>query len=250
MNILQLVFLNSLSEISSFGWDPHIGRLTGSFLDPNFMAYYLCLYYVINHFFLKKTLIEYISLISVFLTLSRNGILTLIIIFLICNIRNFKKILLLSLIGILFILINPRLVDRFLQFQDRNDSSYVRVASWNEALKVTFLNNFSGIGFNNYKNNLEFYRVVPLDSLNKNSVTSTDSSYLHIFVTLGVVGIFLFSINLISFVFLNGVIKSNLVVLISLMFNSQFINSLFYPQISFILFVILFLGLYFKENNI
>ncbi len=249
LNLLQLIFLNNLSSLAEFGWDPHLGRLTGTFLDPNYMAYYLCLYYLLNHFYLKDRWIEYLSIFSIFLTLSRNGILTFFIVFVLCNLRDVKKLTLLLIMILIFMLFDPRLIDRFLQFQDREDSSYVRLISWNEALKIGYMTNFSGIGFNNYKNNLEIYNIVSQDSLTKNSVASSDSSFLHVFVTLGLLGFLLLLVNLISFVFgKNSLIFPNLVVLISLIFNSQFINSLFFPQISLLLFLILFMGIFISEQ--
>jgi len=249
LNFLQLIFLNDLTNLAQFGWDPHIGRLVGTFLDPNFMAFYLCLYFVLNHFFLKNKLIEVVSIISVFLTLSRNGILTLLIIYLILNIRNIRKIVIIFLLFLILILFNPRIIDRFTQFQNSDDSSYQRLISWGDALKLISFNNFTGVGFNNYRNNIEFYYLNDLESLNKNSANSTDSSLLHVLVTLGIVGIIFFLIFLCSFIYFNGWVLSNLVVLLALLFNSQFINSIFYPQISILIFSMLFLGMYLNEKN-
>lgn len=247
LNFLQLIFLNNLTNLAQYGWDPHIGRLTGSFLDPNFMAFYLCIYYILNNNFIKNRYIEYIIIISIFLTLSRNGILTFLILFLIFNIRNLKKLIILLSCFFVFLLINPRILDRFMQFQNSDDSSYQRVISWNEALKIASFNNFNGVGFNNYKNNMEFYRINSLETLNRNSANSTDSSFLHVFVTLGFLGIFLLLIILSGFIFKKRFISINVVLLIALLFNSQFINSLFYPQISLLFFCMLNLGLYLNE---
>ena len=249
LNLLQLVFLNNLTYLAQYGWDPHIGRLTGSFLDPNFMAFYLCIYYVLNNYFIKNKYLEYISIFSIFLTLSRNGILTFLLLFLILNIKNFKKLIILFFCFLLFLIINPRILDRFIQFQNSDDSSYQRVISWNEALKLSNFNNFQGVGFNNYKNNLEFYRINSLDSLKRNSVNSTDSSFLHVYVTLGFLGLILVLVLLGGFMFKKGFIMLNTILLIGLFFNSQFINSLFYPQISVLLFCTLNLGIYLKESE-
>lgn len=250
LNILQLIFLRDLTDLAQFGWDPHIGRLTGTFLDPNFMAFYLCLYYIFNYFFLKNRYIEYLSILSVFLTQSRNGIITLLFIFLLLNFKNLKKLIPLLMISLFILIINPRILERFSQFSDANDSSYVRLVSWNEALKAFSLSNFSGLGFNNYKNNLEFYRITDLESLNRNSSTSTDSSLLQVLVTLGPLGILIFIVLLLSFLFTKGFSYMNFVIVFSLLFNSQFINSLFFPQICIFLFIILFLGIDIKDFEI
>lgn len=242
LNLLQLLFLNDLSGIAKFGWNPHIGRLTGTFLDPNFMAFYICLYFVLNHFYLKNKYIEYLSIFSIFATLSRNGIITLFVIYLLLNLKIRKKLIFLFLIASLFLIINPRIIERFSQFTDANDSSYVRLISWNEGIKVTNFSSYSGVGFNNYKNNLEFYRVSSLDGLERNSSNSTDSSFLHIFVTLGPVGFVMMLGLFLSFTYNSKFIIKNIVILLSLLFNSQFINSLFFPQIGFLIFIMLFLA--------
>jgi len=250
LNVLQLVFLNNLSELAVFGWDPHIGRLTGAFLDPNFMAFYLSLYFLINHFFLQNRYIEYLSILSIFLTLSRNGMLTFLIIFLLLNLKNIYKLFVLVLLLSILLLINPRIVERFSQFSDSNDSSYVRLISWNEAVRTFSMSGLMGLGFNNYRSNIEFYRVVSLESLDKNSSTATDSSLLHILVTLGPLGLIFSIILLLSFTYQKGMIMMNSLAVVSLLFNSLFINSYFFPPTSFLFFVILFLGLYLKESKI
>jgi hypothetical protein len=243
LNALQLVFLNNLSELARFGWDPHINRLAGSFLDPNFMAFYLCLYFILNRYFLKNNYIEYIAIISIFLTVSRNGILTFLIILLLSTKITIKKIIYFFLIFSLLLLLVPQVFNRFTQFSDSNDSSYQRLISWNEGLKVANFSNFWGIGFNNYRNSAEFYKINSGQELVKNSANSVDSSLLFILITTGVFGLVVFVIHLISFTFQNKLIWQNVVLLVGLLFNSLFINSLFYPQTCLFLYLILFIGL-------
>ena len=48
IGFVQLYFLPDLIGLASEGWDPHIGRLVSSFLDPNFFAAYLVILMTIS----------------------------------------------------------------------------------------------------------------------------------------------------------------------------------------------------------
>ena len=243
LNALQLIFLNNLSELATFGWDPHINRLTGSFLDPNFMAFYLCLYFILNKYFLQNKYIEYLTIISIFLTVSRNGILTFLIVLILSTKLTIKKFVYFFIILILLLMFVPQISNRFTQFSDSNDSSYQRLISWNEGLKVANFSNFWGVGFNNYRNSAQFYKINSGQELIKNSANSVDSSLLFILITTGVFGLVIFVIHLFSFTFQNKLIWQNIVLLVGLLFNSLFINSMFYPQTCLLLYLSLFIGL-------
>ena len=247
LNALQLIFLNNLSELATFGWDPHINRLTGSFLDPNFMAFYLCLYFILNKYFLQNKYIEYLTIISIFLTVSRNGILTFLIVLILSTKLTIKKFVYFFIILILLLMFVPQISNRFTQFSDSNDSSYQRLISWNEGLKVANFSNFWGVGFNNYRNSAQFYKINSGQELIKNSANSVDSSLLFILITTGVFGLVIFVIHLFSFTFQNKLIWQNIVLLVGLLFNSLFINSMFYPQTCLLLYLSLFIGLL-EEN--
>lgn len=247
LNLLQFTFLNNMTDLAKFGWDPHIGRLTGSFLDPNFLAFYLVLYFLVNEFFLKIKYIEYLVVFSIFLTLSRNGILVFLLLFLIINLRNIKKIGILTLFIILFTLVNSTFMARFESFSDSNDSSYLRIVSWKEGIKIFGFSGFNGVGFNNYKNSGEFFHIFSREDTVKNSSTSNDSSLIFVLVTLGFFGLFLILCLLSSFIYDGKLIYLNFLVILGLLLNSFFINSLFYPQISMFLFTILFLGKFKKD---
>ncbi len=54
LNFVQFYFLRDISFMSEYGFDPHTQRLTGFFLDPNFMGFYLILFLYLNEFYLKK----------------------------------------------------------------------------------------------------------------------------------------------------------------------------------------------------
>jgi hypothetical protein len=247
LNALQLVFLNNLIELAQFGWDPHINRLTGSFLDPNFMAFYLCLYFILNKYFLHNKYIEYLTIISIFLTVSRNGILTFLIVLLLSAKLTIKKIIYFFIIMILLLMFVPQISNRFTQFSDSNDSSYQRLISWNEGLKVANFSNFWGVGFNNYRNSAQFYKINSGQELTKNSSNSVDSSLLFILITTGAIGLGIFVLHLFSFTFQDKLIWQNIVLVVGLLFNSLFINSLFYPQTCLLLYLSLFIGLL-EEN--
>lgn len=241
LNLLQLIFLPNLTELAIYGWDPHLGRLVGTFLDPNFLAFYLVTYFILNKYFLKNNLIMYVSIISVFLTLSRNGIITLLLVLLLTSKLNFKKTIYSILFIFILLLSIPNLNSRFLGFVNEDDSSYQRVVSWSEGYRVLLFSGFEGVGFNNYRNSNYLNNLLSKDSLSRNSSTSVDSSFFHILITGGFYSLILSLIFFISLLYRKKIIYPNLVLLVSLGFNSLFINSLFYPQISVMLFLTFFI---------
>jgi hypothetical protein len=239
LNIVQLIFFSNLGFLAVHGWDPHINRLTGTFLDPNFMAFYLCLYFVLNEVLIKSKWISIISIISIFLTISRNGIITFIIIYLIINFKKLKKLFLITVILFTVALISPNFISRFQGFQDHNDSSYLRIGSWFQATQVFVFGGGEGVGFNNYKNSLINWNLISIDDYDAHHSTSSDSSLLFILSTTGVIGLILILLLLLSFI----KNKYSLGVVLGLLFNSLFINSFFYPQTSVLLFLTLLICL-------
>lgn len=224
--------------LAEFGWDPHQGRLLGTFLDPGFSG-------LIFAFFTlliisrkqgrggQEFLFWFLSLFgfsALLLTYSRASYLAfaagLIVIYIVR--RNLKVLLWLALL-LLFILPKPvsdtgnestRLI--------RTSTINLRMQNYQETLEVAGNNPLFGVGFN--------FLGVWVGS-GKHSGMGSDSSFLSILATSGVVGGIVFA-SLIGNVFAyywkrktQNYTAATLAVLAALAVHSFFNNSLFYPWV-------------------
>lgn len=238
LNIVQYIFLRDISFMEQFGFDPHTQRLTGFFLDPNFMGFYLILYLFLNEIYLKNKYISYISLFMIFLTESRTALVLLIVFLLSYLVKDLKKSLILGVLCL--ILFSPsNFVNRIEHLSAPNDSSTLRIESWNKALEIYSMSPIFGIGFNNYKNYLISLNVTSPDSFYTNSINYSDSSLLSILTFGGILGLLLFTIFLASFV----INYQNLVFITLVLIGSFIINGLFFPPLAILIFLILNLNL-------
>ena len=242
LNLIQYLFLKDISFMNIYGFDPHTTRLTGFFLDPNFMGFYLISYLFSNEFFLKNKYLSYISIVSLFLTNSRSALLTLLIFLIFYIFKNFKKSLILFCISIFLFLITD-MTSRLGHLSASNDSSSLRITSWENAISIYNSSSFWGIGFSNYRNYLIGLNLVGPEFYYTNSSNYSDSSLLSVLAFSGIFGTFIFLCFLLSYT------KNylNMVLLTLVFFNSFIINSLFYPVTAFLIFMFLNFNLYRKN---
>jgi O-antigen ligase len=266
VGFLQLIFFPNLTSLSSYGYDPHINRLAGAFLDPNFLGAYLSMTYgvCLIKFIQNKNKYLIFLLISftlaIILTFSRSAWLMFFIINL-CAIWFLPKKIIVGivLIGLLFFLFVPRVQQRLRGGFQVDISASERLSSWNKGIQLFRINPVFGIGFNNIRAvSIENNLLKPFTADGGNSGGGVDSSWLLIFATTGLLGGFVFiywyfklisqllqkyfKYQQIEYLVLAGI-------LIALFINSQFINSLFYPPIMVCLFLLIgvYYGLLQKE---
>ncbi|MEZ6255765.1 MAG: O-antigen ligase family protein [Patescibacteria group bacterium] len=246
--ILQLIFLPNLSTLdSSLGWDPHINRLSGALLDPNFMgaALGIILIYLV---FEQISRVE-LGLISgaIILTFSRSAWLLLSTCALFYGIlKNVKIIFFAILIAFLAYFAVPRIQTRLSTITDPADSAQYRLESWAKAINIAKDRPFVGYGFNGYRFIQKEYGYLEPGTLGDNDSGGSDASLLLVLATTGIIGL----LSLI-YGYTNAISssKNRLVIFIitsALIINSFFINSLFYPQIMFVYFLLV--GLLEKEK--
>ena len=110
--------------------------------------------------------------------------------------------------------------------------------SWKNSIQIFKENPFLGIGFNLYRYKQLDYGFITYDELYSHSSAGADSSLLFVLATTGIVGVLVYIVSfIISFFHGDTVAKA---VLPSLFVESFFINSLFYPQIMFLMFIVIF----------
>lgn len=254
---IQMYFLPDFSVLDpSLGWDPHKNRLASSFFDPNFAAMYLGILLVILIDILTKRKSNWylfsfvIILFAFFLTFSRSGWAFFGVSIMVFGLFRAPKLLISSIIIFLCVLFAvPRIQTRLTGITDPSDSASLRLVSWEKTLDVIEDNALIGVGYNYLRYYQSDAGLLESDSFFDHSSSGSDSSFLYVFATTGVLGFILF---LSGFIFLiyQSVIKNNLVILsiiLGILVESLFINSIFYPQIMFLLFTVLFMNFSFDK---
>ncbi len=251
---LQLVFLPDFSVLDpSLGWDPHKSRAAGTFFDPNFLGAYLAtvlvwILYRISAGNKQRIYIYSAATISIFifLTFSRSAwAMTAVIIFMFGIFRYPKFLLLGIFIAFLAYFLVPRVQTRISGITDPADSARFRLVSWQNALEISKDNLLTGVGFNSYRYAQKEYGFLNIDNISSRSGAGSDSSFLFVLATTGIFGAIIYSVAW-FFPFFDNLLSKNKrrLILISLIpaliVEASFINSLFYPQIMFVLFVTLF----------
>ncbi len=249
--VLQLFILPDFEVLdSSLGWDPHKNRLASTFFDPNFVAAYL----VISVTFAFEQIINtkkpslylllcmFFLLVSIILTFSRSGWLLLSVVVLMYGLYRTKWLL--AVAGILVFsayIAVPRIQTRISGITDPADSAHFRLISWNNTVEIVKDNFIFGIGYNAFRYVQQRYGFIELGTLGGNSGAGSDASLLFVFATTGVVGMGFYMLSYIFFTlkaYVNrkcGYNFATLAILLGLLLQSMFINSLFYPQILFVL---------------
>lgn len=243
---IQLILLPDFEVLDPvLGWDPHKNRLASTFFDPNFAGGYLtlCLALALGQSKPKKYLLTgFVLLAAVFLTFSRSSWAMFAIVILIYSLFKYRWLLIIAgFAAFLAYFAVPRVQTRITGTTDPADSAQFRLISWKNALEIAKDNRFLGVGFNNFRYAQKEYGFLGADGLGGHAGAGTDSSFLLVLATTGLVGFLLFLIGYFYPVW-DAVNRrsagSYSLVLIAvvggLLLHSQFVNSLFYPQIMFL----------------
>jgi len=248
---LQLVFVPDLSFLQPYGWDPHVGRLTSTFLDPNFAGLFLVFSFNLSlalfYFnFLKNygrvfLVIPLVFLIALILTFSRSSYLAWVGSLFSYGIFLSKKTLFVFLpFFLLAIIFLPRMAERISGAVSLDITAKARIVSWQNAYKIIRDNLIFGVGYNNYRFAQMKYGFFDLERPEGGlSGAGSDSSLLLVFATTGIFGFLVFLAILLRIFLLSfrqkNISPAALTVfssLIALLIHSVFVNSMFYPWIS------------------
>lgn len=238
--ILQLIFLPDFTVLSEeLGWDPHKNRLASTFFDPNFVGAYFVL--CLNLLFFKdylfssmtKSFLIFLLLVFTVLTFSRSawGML-MVSVFIYGYFKNPKVIVISIFVAFLAYFAVPRIQTRISGVTDPADSASFRLVSWSNTMKIAQDNILLGVGYNNFKQAQIDYGFLDPDTQEDHSATGSDSSLLLVLATTGVLGFLFFFLGFASPLIFRNIMLISL--FFSLFLGSQFINSLFYPQIMFL----------------
>jgi O-antigen ligase len=232
----------SFPDIKPFfvwGWDMHLFRLVGTFLDPTFLGLIIVfgLMLSITRFIDKRGwkngLVTIFLLVSLAFTYSRASYLAFVagILMVIYLNKKFKKLLFLVAGFIVIALLLPTAKNHSIELF-RTFSAIARIENYQTTLQIFSKSPVFGIGYNNMC--LAYQKYIGFQDFSSHSCSGSDSSLLMVLATTGVIGfmIFLNSVKRIA----DNVKHSSYLVLLSacfsaLLIHSLFSNSLFYSWI-------------------
>ena len=262
IGILQIILIPDLSFLTVYGWDPHVNRLASSLLDPNFSGGLLTIFFSIAiTFYLFKKKKNYFFAAAVFftaiiLTFSRSSYLAVMTAVFVIGLVKSPKIILIAMLLFLIIAISSNKVrDRILGVIAIDQTAQARIESWQNGILIFRQNPILGVGFNTYRFAQEKYGYFSFDNpQGGHSGSGSDSSLVLIAATTGILGFTVFLLLLFQIIqFITKNITYDYVPLIStasllaILVHSQFVNSLFYPQIMIAVWFLI--GLTYSRNN-
>lgn len=255
LGFVQLAIFPDLRFLVQYGWDPHIGRLVSTFLDPNFVGAVFLLFFAISfsmYFRYKKwdtkkagwAVLSFLFLAGIALTLSRSAYVGLVAVFGLLAYFKDKRVLWIGfLVALLFVMSSPRIMQRIEGVFTVDETAAFRLESWQETIDIVEDNYLTGIGYNalSYE---QFRRGIIVD-MNQHSVGGSDSSYLTVWSTMGFIGLIFFVLILAIFISQSYymyikekkdvawkyIILGVIVGILGVMIHAQFTNSLFYVHI-------------------
>ncbi len=266
---IQFFFYPSLRNLSYLGWDVHLYRMFGSFLDPNFLGAFFVLYLLFlfsfifsrdiknNKFlFITSQIFMLGTIIGIMLTYSRSAyimcVVALITFFILQ--KPSKRIVYAVLLLFIVAVISYFGFTKYSEGTNllRVNSSKARITTSQNALLIFQRNPFLGVGFNAYRYAQNKYGFIYQNKKNVNvdhGGAGSDNSFLFVLATTGSIGFLAYMFLLWKIcwqekhtkgkTFLKPVIISSI---IALSLNAFFINSLFYPFILIWVWILIGLG--------
>lgn len=246
LGIIQLLVFSDLRPLTPFGFDPHQGRLVATFLDPNFVGSFLNITLAITFYSWVKTpkkwkvFLAALICSGIILTFSRSAYLFLITQCLIWGIFKYRKLLILLLvINLVLYLSIPKFSERIIGGFRVDKSSIERFYSWQNGLLVFQSSPVLGVGFNNLRLSFDTLALTKTYSEDGGHAgAGVDSSLLFVLATTGILGLIAFLYFWSRIVFGKYSSQLGLVIrglLLGVLVNSQFINSLFFPPVMLVL---------------
>lgn len=236
---IQYISFPDIKPFTVWGWDMHLFRLVGTFLDPTFLSLIIVFGLVIsiNRLITTKKYIYIFSTIFLLATLaftySRAGYLAFIaaILTIIYLEKRFKKLLFLVIGLIIVAFLLPTTKNHSIELF-RSFSAVARLENYQTTLKIFSKSPVFGIGYNNMC--LAYRKYIGLQDFSSHACSGSDSSILFILATTGVMGLMILiyalrsiGVNLPHNIYYPLLVTSFIVLLV----HSLFGNSMFYPWV-------------------
>lgn len=253
---IQFFLIPDIKPFFTWGWDMHLFRLVGTFLDPSFLGLIIvfgliqALYRCVNKMNFKNISLAGFFLVSLAFTYSRASYLAFgaAVLGIIYFQKNLKKLLFLVLGLAAIALILPTSKNHSIELF-RTFSAIARVENYQTTLKIFANSPVFGLGYDNLC--IAYQKFIGPQSFGSHACSGSDSSLLFILATTGAAGLILF-IGLIVGLVGNLNTKSARLFVVSgvaVLIHSIFSNSLFYPWILGYLILLLSMGLRRKSNG-
>lgn len=204
---IQYFFYPVLRNLYYLGWDEHLYRMFSTFFDPNYFAAFLVLFAILQgglflqNFYLCKTqmvifklfmfsLGSLLTLIALFLTYSRTGLIMLLVgaATLVILTRTKRIMLWFAVFTIIGYTIIPKsiTIEGFNPF--RVSSGLARIQQYNNALIIFKDSPIWGIGFNAYRYAQVKYKFITENRNETHAGAGVPNSWLVILATTGIIG--------------------------------------------------------------
>ena len=236
---IQYFTIPDLKPLYYIGWDMHLYRLAGTFLDPTFLGLVIVFGLIISlDYFIdtgkkRYTIILLFLLISLGFTYVRAAYLAFFAAYIVLGLakKQLRKVMYLLLGLVMIALVLPTAKNHSI-ILTRTFSISARFTNYREALEVFKNNPVLGVGYNNMcaaRN-----KFIGFEDYSSHACSGADSSLLLVLATTGIVGLFIFidmSLRVIALTLKN---KKWYVVIAAgsaLFVHSFFSNSLFFPWI-------------------
>ena len=259
--ILHYFYDFTQSGLAYEGWDPHIGRITASWLDPNFLAggFAFILSFAAARFFsltnwLPRTVVlglVGIMLIAFLMTYSRSGIVALGMVGVVLGAVRSRGLLVAGALALVVgMAVSSRLAERIgdmvgsigsLGATSQNvvdPTAELRFLSWQEGGRIFLEHPAFGVGFGAYGAHQHF------TSSESHAATGSDWSLLTVAATTGIAGTGVY-IALLASLWGDAWRRrrseaglSMVAALPALMLHAVFVNALFFPPLMLYLFVL------------
>jgi O-antigen ligase len=236
---IQYFTFPDLKDLFIYGWDMHLFRIFGTFLDPTFLSLIivfgllLSIHLWIDKWNWKYFFITVFLLISLAFTYSRAGYLAFAagIVVIIYFKRRFKNLM--FLIGGLAILalLLPTSKNNSIELF-RTFSAVARIDNYKTTLQIFSKSPIFGVGYNNMC--IAYQKYIGVQPFSSHACSGSDSSLLLVLATTGITGFIVFVLSI------GKIIKSlqnnsYFIILSSsffaLLVHSLFSNSMFYSWI-------------------
>lgn len=249
LGLIQYIYYPYLRNLSYLGWDPHLYRVFSTFFDPNYLSLYLVLTLFLGIYLytgkLKIGILigQLLSFAALLLTYSRSGYVALFIgllVYAVCM-RKLKILVIGFMLFAALLFVLPKSDGEGVNLL-RTASTFARVGNWQRGFLLIKESPVFGFGFNTLrfvqerKNFIDTKSTVP-----SKAGAGLDDSFQFVWVTTGIIGLLsylwiVFCIGKLFVRLLNNRASRVLGVvglsgLLATIVHSQFINSLFYPQI-------------------
>lgn len=231
---IQYFVFPSIIPFKVWGWDEHLYRLVGTFLDPTFLGIILVIGFFVA--IKKSKAIALFLLISIAFTYSRASYIAFgagLVVFALLE-KKIKLSIFFLMFFLFFLLILPKNTGGLGVNLTRTNTLAGRLLNYRETYEIFFNYPVFGIGYNNIC--LARNKYINTESVSSHSCSGSDSSILFILATTGVVGFLSLVYGITKFRVLNPIF-------IAIATHSLFSNSLFYPWVMGLIVLILATGL-------